>query len=652
MNPYRKFDVVQEMILVVDNEGRLRYGNNAVSMLLEVSTERLAAGRKLSLLMNMSPDPIGTSGEKLTAISELSQATEVAFELSSGKTGWVQVSILPVEVDPPEQVTHWVVSMRDVTLERTLHEKYKIQLDAKESLIRDLQDARARLEEYSHGLEEKVAERTRRLTELNQLLSTILDSLGQGIVVFKDDGLCLPVYSAISQKMFGVVPVDKDIAEVFGLDQQETKAFQDWRKAAFDDVLDFEDLIPLAPSRLNSNQDRSIFLNYNQMREKDGQLLGIVAVATDRTDELAALKKAENERDAGRKIVKIARSRRAFYGFYQEARRRLVALSEPHEMTYEMIAHELHTVKGGAGSFALIALVEGCHEFERQLPILNKDRRDLNEKLKAAANKMIQELDEEMSSLTELLGAFVSEKDEKIGLPVRYLFEWAKELSAATDMRAVKAVAETINQICLTKPIGESIFHYQAFAKDLAVTLGKQIDSFEIEGGELLVPVEPLVSLFSTMVHAFSNAVYHGLEVPDERTANGKTPGGNMTVRFSQVAPADAEDPRKWISIEIQDDGRGVDPERVRAKLLKMGFNDLAAGTDAEVVQTIFRDQVSTAETVDTVAGKGVGLSALNAEAERLGGNVTIQTTVGRGTTLSIRIPMASSQLPVLAKAS
>ena len=191
----------------------------------------------------------------ISAIRDQAPAREVSFSLpASGKTGWVQTIIQPVPphlMEPDEAGSRWIISMRDTTLERTLNQKYRGELDQKESVIRDLIEARKSLEDYSLRLEKRVEERTSELSNANRLQKTILDSLGQGILVFDKDGVCLPIFSKVVVKMLGE-PTGRRVEELLGYSGTTAEGFNQWREAVFDQLLDFEDMVPLAPNHMKN----------------------------------------------------------------------------------------------------------------------------------------------------------------------------------------------------------------------------------------------------------------------------------------------------------------------------------------------------------------------------------------------------------------
>ncbi|RYZ69271.1 MAG: hypothetical protein EOP05_15095, partial [Proteobacteria bacterium] len=375
MIDYKLFDTFQDAVLVLDQDGKVVYGNVAATFLLEVSAKRLGSGKPLSNYVEFNPPPY----ESLTTVTESTQLREVAFTASSGKAGWIQVVVHPqpefysaASEDESEKM-RWIVALRDVSLEKTLHDKYKAELDKKEVVINDLKQARSKLEDYSKNLEAMVALRTAELTKTNALLRTILDSLGQGILVFGTDGLTLPVYSQVCEKLFGNSIAGRPIEEVLALDPKEAGVFASWREAVFAEMLDFSDLTPLAPNRLPLDPPTEIALSYNRMVSEQGATSGVVVVTTDRTAEVQALQLAARERALVRKVVQVARHKEAFRLFVQDASDLLSQLKTGTFATREELERRLHTLKGGAATFALEPLAQTCHELEDSL----KDYSDL-----------------------------------------------------------------------------------------------------------------------------------------------------------------------------------------------------------------------------------------------------------------------------------
>ena len=640
MSRYQIFDAFQDIILVVDHEWRLFYGNTSACLLLEVTPRRLSIGKPVGQFMEFQA-PI-TSEAGISAIRDQAPAREVSFSLpASGKTGWVQTIIQPVPphlMEPDEVGGRWIISMRDTTLERTLNQKYRGELDQKESVIRDLIDARKALEDYSLRLEKRVEERTSELSVANRLQKTILDSLGQGILVFDKDGVCLPIFSKVVVKMLGE-PTGRRVEELLGYSGTAAEGFNQWREAVFDQLLDFEDMVPLAPNHMKNADGLELHFDYYPMWDANNRLQGIVIVATDQTREVKALAKAAEERELVGKVTQVARNRDAFRLFNAEAKRLLLGLQTPDGLDMEDITRRLHTLKGGAASFSLMAVADACHELENNVKLMidAPSRDEMNAMLVEKSQMILDLMASSITELVELLGPSIADVDNMpVELAIDQLKFWAKELYAYRSRESVQGIGDAIMREATQKPVGPAILHHASSLKSLAATMGKQLAEFQVEGADVKVPADRMQGLLTSLVHAFRNSVYHGLETGPERVKAGKAEGGTV---FAHFMKADVGNETR-LRIEIGDNGRGVDPARIRKKLLEVGLPEVAAGTDEEVIQAILRDDFSTSTEVNLVAGRGVGLSAIAAEVIKLNGTIIVVSRLGLGMSLKIEIPL------------
>jgi two-component system chemotaxis sensor kinase CheA len=170
--------------------------------------------------------------------------------------------------------------------------------------------------------------------------------------------------------------------------------------------------------------------------------------------------------------------------------------------------------------------------------------------------------------------------------------------------------------------------------RDLGAELGKRID-LVMTGGETELDRQVLELIRDPLTHMVRNSCDHGLETPEVRRAAGKREIGCLSLSARQEGGR--------IVIELSDDGRGLDLVRVRARALERGLAteaELAVMRDEEIANFVFRPGFSTAEVVTTVSGRGVGMDVVRSNIERIGGSVKLRTEPGRGTTVSIRIPL------------
>ncbi len=649
---YRIFENMQDVILVVDGDRNLHFGNEAAALLLDVSVRRLRGGRPLTNFFEFSPD-ILESGEVLNNVDGATQMREVQFKTPAGHEGWAQVSIQslpdPIVKASGAESGRWLLYFRDVSLEKTLHEKYKGELDQKEGVIEDLKKARNELENYSKNLEKMVEARTVELREANRLITTILNSLGQGIFVFNSKGTILPFHSKVTVDMFGQDPGGQSVAKVLDLQSPGKETFDKWMEAVFAEMLDFQDLAPLAPSRLSRGEEKHIALDFHPMRDEDRNLQGVVLVATDKTAEMLAKKEAERERSFAKRIVQVVQHRQQFRMFASEASRicedLLAHVTPDQKPDLEATARHLHTIKGGAASFTLLEIAETAHHCEDLLTdhvraqgqgiILTQWPEALCGELVQGVLKMRKSLTDFMESHSFLAGNLNESAERTVEIPAALLAKWNRSIQDPTGARGV---SREILENWVMEPAEKAFSHVDGSLKELSEQLGKQLLPLQIVGGDIRVLPEAFAELFPTFIHAFRNAVDHGLEKPEDRQTVGKPLAGQITLTFGVLDI----NGRRNLKIAIRDDGKGIDPEKIRKRLLEKGIPFDADESDEEIIQAVFRDDFSTAQEVTDISGRGVGLSAVKSQAEKMGGSCMIRSVLGEGSVLTVIVPDTS----------
>jgi len=224
--------------------------------------------------------------------------------------------------------------------------------------------------------------------------------------------------------------------------------------------------------------------------------------------------------------------------------------------------------------------------------------------------------------------------------------------TATTEDSAFLATSQRLNLITTElqegvmktrmQPIGNVWSKFPRVVRDLSQALQKQV-RIEMEGKETELDKTIIEAIKDPLTHIVRNSVDHGLESPDERVKAGKPAEGRLLLRAYHEGGQ--------VNIEISDDGRGIDPERLRAKAAEKGLmpaEQLTRMSDREVLNLIFAAGFSTAEKVTNVSGRGVGMDVVRTNIEKIGGTVDVQSVVGRGTTLKIKIPLTLAIIPAL----
>jgi two-component system chemotaxis sensor kinase CheA len=192
------------------------------------------------------------------------------------------------------------------------------------------------------------------------------------------------------------------------------------------------------------------------------------------------------------------------------------------------------------------------------------------------------------------------------------------------------------------QPVGSLFAKFPRLVRDLARELEKDVQ-LNLSGNEVEIDKTILEGLSDPLTHMVRNAVDHGIESHDKRVAAGKPAGGVVTLAASHQAG--------HVVIEIADDGRGLDGEKVAASTLAKGLitsEQLQGMSERDKMALIFLPGVSTAEKVSNVSGRGVGMDVVKTNLDKLGGKIEIDSARGKGTRFRIKLPLTLAIIPSL----
>jgi two-component system chemotaxis sensor kinase CheA len=200
-----------------------------------------------------------------------------------------------------------------------------------------------------------------------------------------------------------------------------------------------------------------------------------------------------------------------------------------------------------------------------------------------------------------------------------------------------EAIMQTRMQV-----VGTVFGKFPRVVRDLSRQLGKQCE-LTVEGEEVELDKSIIEAIGDPLTHLVRNSVDHGVESPQERTAAGKQPVGSVILRaFHQAGK---------VNISITDDGAGIDAGRLKEKAISRGIitqEQAAEIGEREALRLIFHPGFSMAKAVTDVSGRGVGMDVVKTNIEKLGGAVGIETELGRGTTINVKLPLTLAIVPSL----
>ncbi|MCS0633949.1 chemotaxis protein CheA [Telluria mixta] len=254
-----------------------------------------------------------------------------------------------------------------------------------------------------------------------------------------------------------------------------------------------------------------------------------------------------------------------------------------------------------------------------------------------------------LDALLEVAGESVQAANQAAVLLER-LSQFKFEGQAATLMatltetleRASRYSAELQRATLATRmqPVGRLFQKFPRLVRELAKDLGKDVE-LTIEGAETEVDRVVVDSLYDPLVHMLRNALDHGVEGPEDRVANGKPAKAFILLKAWQEANS--------VMIVLQDDGRGMDPAKLRKKAMEKGLiSENQATSDDEAYQLVFLPGFSTKEVASSVSGRGVGMDVVKTAVEKNRGAIRIDSNLGTGTKFSIRLPIELSIVPTM----
>jgi len=192
------------------------------------------------------------------------------------------------------------------------------------------------------------------------------------------------------------------------------------------------------------------------------------------------------------------------------------------------------------------------------------------------------------------------------------------------------------------QPISEAFDRFPRLVRDLARKLSKKID-LAMEGEETAADKAIIAALGEPLLHILRSSIDHGIETPEERVAAGKSSQAHILLRACQESDQ--------IVIEVIDDGRGIDPVKIKTAALSKGVitEDQASRlSDQEAINLVFQPGFSTASEVSDLSSRGVGMDVVRSNIEKMGGQVAVSSAIGTGATVRLSLPLSMAVTRVL----
>ncbi|MBU2515657.1 chemotaxis protein CheW [bacterium] len=224
------------------------------------------------------------------------------------------------------------------------------------------------------------------------------------------------------------------------------------------------------------------------------------------------------------------------------------------------------------------------------------------------------------------------------------VFSWDRQSVLAAGQRVDLVTSELQETIMLTRMqhVGTIFNKFPRVVRGLAMDLGKKME-LKLEGTEVELDKTIIEGLADPLTHLVRNSADHGIETPQEREKKGKPKTGSILLKAYHESGQ--------VIIEIKDDGKGLNPEKIAEKAVGKGLfseADIQVMSDKEKLNLIMLPGFSTAEKVTDVSGRGVGMDVVKTNLDKMGGQVELISEVDKGTTIKIKLPLTLAIIPSL----
>ena len=467
------------------------------------------------------------------------------------------------------------------------------------------------------GLDKLVQARTAELDVKNKDMQLILDNVGDGLLIVNREGHLGGESSAKVQEWFGKPTPGSALTDYI---RATSEAFAEWFELGFDDLV--SGFMPTAvcldqlPRQLLVDgrvyEVRYTTIRHDDDTEDEDAWDALLCIFTDATARRQRERAEKEQREILNVFQRILRDRAGFLEFFAEAEELVAWLRQARQAGNDdglpLYKRRLHTLKGNAAIFGLESIADIAHELEESI----------EETFSLPEADDLGTLESRWESVRTQLRSLLGEEEGVVIMVDDDEYEHL--LRALVNGEDHERLAERIRQ-WKCEPTQQRLQRLGAQATRIARQLGRPEPQVVVDDNDLRLDPDSWTDFWQNFVHVVRNSVDHGIEPSSEREAAGKPAEG--TIRLSSRMTDD------HFIIEICDDGRGVD------------FDALQAKADAQGVRAkrpqdlLFVDGLSSRDEVTDLSGRGVGMAAVLAATQALGGHIDVESEAGKGTTFS-----------------
>jgi len=495
----------------------------------------------------------------------------------------------------------------------------------------------------------QIEEKSRELREKNESIKNLMDNAGQGFLSFGQDLAVSGEFSLECVHIFRAPMEGRNFLEL--MTRHVSPETIQTMARVFDSVFAsgkplrekvYLSLLPLEFSIYGKTVSAAYKIISHDEQKR------MMLILTDVTEKKKLEARMTEERNNVRMVAKaltrrsdVALALEEFYRFAPgQAQAMAREMPDPKAALAE-IFRLVHTYKGDFAQLGLHNTAANLHALEDALAVLvaRPESPGQEELVGIAAGWDARALvQDDVAILTDILGKTFFEKDERFQISAQALAAVEARVDALPDGPGRQGILAALRRLRLC-PLSSLVAEYQDYLQALAGRLGKSVEPLRVSGDDVFVEKEVVLKFVKSLVHVIRNMIDHGIETPEERLETGKGEQGRIACLIGQSGG--------MASLAVSDDGRGIDVAKVLQLALAKGLLSPQQAQDMapeDVYALLFADAFSTKEEVSALSGRGVGLAAVKAEVERLGGAVRVSSQPGAGSTFTFLFPLDQEQ--------
>jgi two-component system, chemotaxis family, sensor kinase CheA len=500
--------------------------------------------------------------------------------------------------------------------EKSSHDELGALTSAFNEMLSGIQVRDKELAAHRENLEALVDERTLELSKRNADMRLVLNTVEQGLVSVQRDGSMSSERSRAFDTFFGAPPPNTPYFQhLGGADEQLALTLKlDWEQIT-DGFMPLDLVLDQAKSRIERD-GMHYALSYKPLLEGES-VTGALLMVSNVTNEIAARNAESAQREQINTIARVLKDRAGFSEFFSEARKLLERIRDDAFVTQADKMRAIHTLKGNAALFDVTSVADAAHGLEQALVDGEHEQAPsltfaLEKAWDAFAQRIVPVLGDDIGDRFEVT------RDELEELQ-----------SAAKPHPRLEALVQRIEH----EPVRLRLTRASEQLVGLAERLHKAPLETHVSTDGVRLPSARFAPFWAAFAHIVRNVADHGLHTSEEREVLQKTAHNRVELEAREVCGN--------VVIEVRDDGRGIDWERVRESARAQG---LAHQTPSDLVAALFAAGVSTSAEVSSTSGRGVGMSAIAEACRTLGGSYELDSALGKGVRMAFTLPISSSE--------